>query len=89
MYYLGTNRNVERESTCLAQKCPVGRLETYSVLLPHIQLVIVSHIVHTKENIHQVSIHTPLHEYHTPLHEQTYTITCIDICQTNHTYKSA
>jgi hypothetical protein len=24
---------------------------------------------------------------HTPLHEQTYTITCIDICLTNHTYK--
>jgi hypothetical protein len=48
-----------------------------------------SHIVHTKENIHQISIHRPLHEYHTPLHEQTYTITCIDICQTNHTSKSA
>jgi hypothetical protein len=24
MHYLGTNRNAEGESTCLARKCPVG-----------------------------------------------------------------
>jgi hypothetical protein len=41
-----------------------------------------SYIVHTKENIHQINKHTPLHE-------RTYTITCVDIYQTNHTYKSA
>jgi hypothetical protein len=56
MHYLGTNRNAEGESTCLVQTCPAGCLRMYS------------HIVHTKENIHQINKHTPLHE-------QTYTIT--------------
>jgi hypothetical protein len=37
MHYLG--RNAEGESTCLASTCPAGRLRTYSILLPHSQLL--------------------------------------------------
>jgi hypothetical protein len=39
MQYLGTNRNAEGESTCLAQKCPVGRPRTSLIRLPHSQLL--------------------------------------------------
>jgi hypothetical protein len=53
MYYLGTKRNAERESTCLAQKFPTGLPQTSSGLLPHNQLLIDLHIAHTKENIHR------------------------------------
>ena len=53
MHYLGTIRNAEGESTCLDQKCHTGRLQTYLGPLPHNQFLIASHIVHTKENIHQ------------------------------------
>jgi hypothetical protein len=52
----------EGESTCLAQKCLMGRPQTNSVLLPHTTSNIDSHIVHTKENTHQINKHTPLHE---------------------------
>jgi hypothetical protein len=49
MYYLGTNRNAEEESSCIDRTCPVGRPWTSLVRLPHSQLLIIdSHIVHTK-----------------------------------------
>jgi hypothetical protein len=31
-----------------------------------------SHIVQTKENIHQINKHTPLHGYRSPSHEHSY-----------------
>jgi hypothetical protein len=40
MHYLGTNRNAEEESTCLGQRFPADRLQTYFDLLPRNQLVI-------------------------------------------------
>jgi hypothetical protein len=52
----------EGESTCLAQKCPVGRSQTNSVLLPHNQLLIESHITHTKRKHTPINKQTPLHE---------------------------
>jgi hypothetical protein len=58
---------VEGESTCLVQKCHVDRPQTNSVLLPHNQLLMESHIAHTKRK------QTPFHEQHSPLHEQAYT----------------
>jgi hypothetical protein len=39
MHYLGTNRNGEGESTCLARKCHVGRPRMSLVRLPHSQLL--------------------------------------------------
>jgi hypothetical protein len=70
MHYLGTNRNAEGESTCLDRTCPVGRPRTSLVRLPHSQLLIIdSRIVHTKEHVHQINKHTPLHGYHLPLHK--------------------
>jgi hypothetical protein len=53
MHYLGTNRNAERESTSLAQRCPAGRPQTNSDPLPHNQLLITSHVTIQKQNIHQ------------------------------------
>jgi hypothetical protein len=62
MHYLYTNRNAEGESTCLIQTCLVGRPRTCLVRLPHNQLLIIdSRIVHTKEYVHQITKHTPLH----------------------------
>jgi hypothetical protein len=62
MHYLGTNRNAEGESTCLGRTCPMGRPRTSLVRLPHSQLLIIDLcIVHTKEHIHQINKHTPLH----------------------------
>jgi hypothetical protein len=62
MHYLGTNRNTWGESTCLDQTCPVGRSQTCLVRLPHNQLLINdSRIVHTKEYVHKINKHTPLH----------------------------
>jgi hypothetical protein len=62
MHYLGTNRNAEGESTCLARMCPVGRPRTSLVRLPHSQLLIIdSRIVHTKDYIRQINKHSPLH----------------------------
>jgi hypothetical protein len=40
MHYFGTNRNEEGESTCLGQRCPADRLQTYFDLLPQNQLLI-------------------------------------------------
>jgi hypothetical protein len=62
MHYLGTNRNIEGESTCLVRMCHVGRPRTCLVRLPHNQLLIIdSCIVHTKEYVRQINKHTPLH----------------------------
>jgi hypothetical protein len=60
MHYLDTNRNAEGESTCLAETCPRGCLRTYWVTTESASNT-DSHIVHTKENIHQINKHTPLH----------------------------
>jgi hypothetical protein len=52
MYYLGTNRNAEGESTCLDRTCPVGRPRMCLVHLPHSQLLIIDlRIIHTKEYV--------------------------------------
>ena len=48
MYYLGTIRNAEGESTCLAQKFPADLPQTSSGLLPHNQLLTDSDITHIK-----------------------------------------
>jgi hypothetical protein len=70
MCYLGTNRNAEGESTCLAQTCPVGRPRTSLVRLPHNQLLIIdSRIVHTKDYIRQINKHSPIYGKHSPLHK--------------------
>jgi hypothetical protein len=53
----------ERESTCLARKCPVGRPRTSLVRLPPSKLlasICVSYI--QKEYVRQINKHTPLHE---------------------------
>jgi hypothetical protein len=47
MHYLGTIKNIEGESTCLDQKCPMDLLQM-SGPLPHNQLLIYSHLTHTK-----------------------------------------
>jgi hypothetical protein len=53
--------------SCGSSSINIGSATTQSVSN------IDSHIVHTKENTHQINKHTPLHEYHSPLHEQAYT----------------
>jgi hypothetical protein len=58
MYYLGTIRNTEVESTFLAQKFPAHLPQTSSGLLPHNQLLIDSHIAHTRRQ-------------HAPINKQT------------------
>jgi hypothetical protein len=59
MHYLGTNRNVEGESTCLPQGCPAGRLRTSLVRLPHSQLLILIHISYIQKKIYtkEINIH--------------------------------
>jgi hypothetical protein len=63
----------EGESTCLARKCLMDRPQTNSVLLPHNQLQIESHIAHTKRKHTPINKQTPSREQHSPLHEQAYT----------------
>jgi hypothetical protein len=62
MCYLGAIRNVEGGSTCLDQKCPAGLPQTKSGPLPQNQLIIDSHIVHTKRKHTPINKHTPLHK---------------------------
>jgi hypothetical protein len=63
MHYLSTNRNTEGESTCLAQRCHIDRIQSYFGLLPRNQLLIWIRIsCIQKEIIHQINKHTPLHE---------------------------
>jgi hypothetical protein len=50
MHYLGTNRNTEGGSTCLARKCPVGRPQTCLVSLPHIQLLASIRVSYIQKN---------------------------------------
>jgi hypothetical protein len=52
MHYLGTNRNTKGESSSNV----IWSSTTKSASN------IDSHNVHTKENIHQINKHTPLHE---------------------------
>jgi hypothetical protein len=61
MHYLGINRNAKGESTCLDRTCHVGHPRTCLVRLPHSQLLIIECIVHTKEYVHKMNKHTPLH----------------------------
>jgi hypothetical protein len=49
MYYLGTNRNAEGESTFLAQKFPADLPQTNSGPLSLNQFLIMWHITHTKQ----------------------------------------
>jgi hypothetical protein len=46
---------------------PADRARTNLVRLPHRQLLIESHIAHTKIKHTQINKHAPLHK-HTPLH---------------------
>jgi hypothetical protein len=50
MHYLGINRNVEGESTCLVQTCPVGRPRTSLVRLPHSQLLALICVSYIQKN---------------------------------------
>jgi hypothetical protein len=52
MHYLGTNRNAEGESTCLARKCPVGCPRTSLVRLPHSQLLASICVSYIQKNTH-------------------------------------
>ena len=67
MHYLGTNRNAEGESTCLAQASPADRPRTSSDHLPHNPLLIESHSAHTKIKHKPINKHAPFHK-HTPIH---------------------
>jgi hypothetical protein len=62
MHYFGTNRNEEGESTCLARKCPVGTSSNeFGLSTSQSTSSIDLRIVHTKEYVHQINKHTPLH----------------------------
>jgi hypothetical protein len=61
MYYLGTNRNAEGESTCHAQKFLADPLQRNSGPLPRNVSNIDSHVAHIKRKHTQINKHTPLH----------------------------
>jgi hypothetical protein len=63
MQWLGTKEYTEWESTCLAQACPADRPQTDSDPLPQNQLLIESHIEHTKIKHAQINKHAPLHTH--------------------------
>jgi hypothetical protein len=50
MHYLGTNRNAEGESTCLARKYLVCRPRTSLVRLPHSQLLASIYVSYIQKN---------------------------------------